>query len=644
MDKRQITLLGQRTDYYSCNTVIVGTGASGYAAAVRLYEMGQKDILILTEGIYMGTSRNTGSDKQTYYKLNLCGDTEDSIEEMAKTYFHGESMDGDIALCEAANSLRCFFYLCELGVPFPFNTYGEYAGYKTDHDPGARATSVGPLTSKVMTECLQKRAEQYPIGMLNGAQVVSVLRDEEKCLGLLALEINTGKWILINAVNVVYATGGPAGIYQDSVYPASQSGGTGAALLAGVKGKNLTEWQYGLASIRFRWNVSGSYQQVLPRYVSTKQDGSDPREFLGAGFSDVTAMLEAQFLKGFQWPFDPRKTGKDGSSRIDLLVYREIAEKGRRVWMDFRENPSGLAVTGADAFGALGPQAREYLKNCDCLLPAPIDRLKRMNPGAAALYRANGIDLEREMLEVAVCAQHNNGGLSGDLWWESELRHFFPVGEVNGSHGVYRPGGSALNAGQVGALRAAVRITRDYADPPPPMNRFLSVVSPQAEQAFSKAAKWQRKEGIPPEALRRSLGSLMSRNCAHIRSADKAREAVEEIARLRRQLEEETAVQEPKQLAQAFRAEDLLITAHTLAQCILAYIRHGGGSRGSYLIQGAGLDEGRHAGEILEAQWRDGKLVTSWRPVRPIPRRDQWFETVWREFREAGQTARLRHL
>ena len=46
--------------------------------------------------------------------------------------------------------------LVELGVPFPTNEYGEYAGYKTDHDNTLRATSVGPLTSKVMTEKLEK--------------------------------------------------------------------------------------------------------------------------------------------------------------------------------------------------------------------------------------------------------------------------------------------------------------------------------------------------------------------------------------------------------------------------------------------------------------------------------------------------------
>ncbi|HOS38496.1 MAG TPA: hypothetical protein PLG31_02085, partial [Spirochaetota bacterium] len=54
--------------------------------------------------------------------------------------------------------------------------------------------------------------------------------------------------------------------------------------------------------------------------------------------------------------------------------------------------------------------------------------------------------------------QHVNGGLCGDIWWESNVRNLFPVGEANGSHGVYRPGGAALNAGQVGGLRAAQMI------------------------------------------------------------------------------------------------------------------------------------------------------------------------------------------
>ena len=108
----------------------------------------------------MGTSRNTGSDKQTYYKLSLCGDEPDSISKMAEDLFAGEGVNGDTALAEAAGSVRSFLKLADLGVPFPTNRYGEYVGYQTDHALNKRATSAGPLTSKYMTEALEKSVRQ----------------------------------------------------------------------------------------------------------------------------------------------------------------------------------------------------------------------------------------------------------------------------------------------------------------------------------------------------------------------------------------------------------------------------------------------------------------------------------------------------
>ena len=102
-----------------CNTAIVGTGAAGYNAADRLWQYGQQDILLVTERRIAGTSRNTGSDKQTYYKLTLSGGDPDSVREMAETLFSGQCVDGDIALCEAALSTQGFLKLVELGVPSP---------------------------------------------------------------------------------------------------------------------------------------------------------------------------------------------------------------------------------------------------------------------------------------------------------------------------------------------------------------------------------------------------------------------------------------------------------------------------------------------------------------------------------------------
>ena len=262
------------------DTLVVGSGAAGYNAANRILQDGRKSVALLTEGVLCGTSRNTGSDKQTYYKLGLGGDSPDSVRRMAEDLFSYGSVDGDNALCEAALSARSFLHLCELGVPFPVNRYGEYVGYKTDHDPFERATSAGPLTSKFMTEALQREAAALGLTVYDELMAVEILQHENAVCGVLALEKKSGEFVAFRTAHVVLATGGPAGIYADSVYPTSQMGSTGLALRAGVPVQNMTEWQYGLASLAPRWNVSGTYMQVLPRFVSMDKDGVE-HEFLG---------------------------------------------------------------------------------------------------------------------------------------------------------------------------------------------------------------------------------------------------------------------------------------------------------------------------------------------------------------------------
>lgn len=642
--------------FHCFNTIVVGSGAAGLNAALRLHDFGQKDVAIITEGLQKGTSRNTGSDKQTYYKLNLADDTQDSVQDLAETLFAGGAMDGDLALVEASLSARSFYNLVEIGVPFPHNRWGEYVGYKTDHDPLARATSAGPLTSRFMVEKLLEQVQAREIEILENYQVMVILTDEKrkKAVGLLALNLGqladpTERLVAISCTNIIYATGGPAGIYSRSVYPTSQVGATGIALEAGVWGKNLTESQYGIASLDFRWNLSGTYQQVLPRYISTEEDGSDAREFLNAYFPNPTAMLRAIFLKGYQWPFDPRKIADYGSSLIDLLVYHETAVKGRRVYLDYRSNPTWR---GADLnFAWLESESRDYLENSDALFGTPIDRLAKMNPLAIKLYQDNGIDLHHELLEIAVCAQHNNGGLKGNLWWESNLKHFFPVGEVNGSHGIYRPGGSALNSGQVGGLRAAQFIAQSYKERPLTRDELVAVTKKTIREKQDLVTGLIQGIGgrSTVQEMRDQIGSLLDQSGAHIRSLNVVRKAIDTIRAMRSGFLEQTTLASVEELPRALQNYDLLITAETYLFAIKDYIDRGGKSRGSFLVyDSAGelplqmlpeqfrysLAGSLLADEIQLVRFQAGDLKSKWRPVRPIPQRDNWFETVWSQFRQ----------
>lgn len=658
-----ITVAGLDLPVYSFNTVVVGTGCAGYNAADTLFSLGREDVAMVTEGVNMGTSRNTGSDKQTYYKLTLSGSEPDSVRSMAETLFSGGSMHGDIALVEAAMSARGFFKLVSLGVPFPHNGFGEYVGYKTDHDPRQRATSCGPLTSRLMTEHLQKSVEQKGIPVFDGFRVVAILTEGEpkRAVGLVALDTSsfdetTFGLTVFNCTNIVYAVGGPSGIYRSSVYPGSQTCATGIALEAGARGINLTESQYGIASTKFRWNLSGTYQQVIPTYISTDRDGGGAREFLGDYFETPGDMMNATFLKGYQWPFDPRKLHKGGSSIVDMAVFTETRVKGRRVFLDFRVNPAEGGDEKGLRIGLLNDVTREYLEKSHALLDTPLNRLLKMNPLAYRLYLDNGIDLKNERLEIDVCAQHNNGGLAGNFWWESNLKHFFPVGEVNGTFGVYRPGGSALNSTQTGSTRAAQFIAARYGEEPLDIGSLAKAAEPAMEKVIGLAKTFRENAGragaSEPLALRERFQRRMDACGAMIRPADPVRKAIGECRSDLESLASETGAGDARQMAAAFINRDILLTQLAYLSAIDEYIRRGGKSRGSYLICGeeglaadagvcaAGgvpveLDEGAFSDRVCETALDAGTMQCSfeWKPVRPIPSNyDDWFENVYNAY------------
>ena len=620
---------------YTYDVVVVGSGAAGYSAACRLAADGRRSVCIVTERIGCGTSRNTGSDKQTYYKLGLGGSAPDSVRQMAADLFAGGAVDGDNALCEAALSARCFFHLCELGVPFPCSRYGEYVGYKTDHDPYARATSAGPLTSKFMTEALERRAGELHVPIYDGLLAIELLTDADGIYGLICLERASGALVRFCAPHVILATGGPAGIYADSVYPACHNGSSGLALGAGARMQNLTEWQYGLASVAPRWNVSGTYMQVLPRMISVGEDGE--REFLLDYFGDAYAALSALFLKGYQWPFDCRRV-QAGSSVIDLLVYRETVLRGRRVYLDYTRNPFGLDELD---FSRLDGEAEAYLRAAGACFGRPIERLARMNRPAIDLYLSKGVDLSCAPLEIALCAQHNNGGIAVDAHWQTSVAGLYAIGECAGTHGIARPGGSALNAGQVGALRAAGHVPAS-GRVPLSAEEFLRLSASKLQEAadFCRRAAGDVDAEQAREAARRRMSA-----CA---GAIRSRRALEGLL-------SETAADLERMAcffgtAEArYRLRDVLRTQLAVVTAMLDYAEQVGVSRGSALYTDpegelrAGLEESfrltvgdRPAARELvqEIVFAGGACRAEWRPVRPLPADDDVFEVVWRDYRE----------
>lgn len=597
------------------DNVIVGSGCAAYNAADILAGAG-KETAVVTEGKNIGTSRNAGSDKQTYYKLSVSGNTADSVYAMAEKLFSGGCADGDVAFCEAAGSIECFFKLVSLGVKFPRNEYGEYVGYRTDHDDSVRATSAGPYTSRDMTAALEKSALLKGAKLFDGFTVIKIVVSFGRATGVIAVERSSDDDLglcFFGCNHLIIATGGPGELYEDTVYPFAQSGACGLLIDAGVHMCNLAEWQYGLSSVKFRWNVSGSYQQVIPRYISVK-DGKQ-REFL-SDYTDKN-VFDLIFLKGYQWPFDAAKA--EDSSLIDIAVYSE-KQKGARVYLDYTANPEGFS------FDKIGKEARDYLLDCGVTGDTPYKRLIELNPAAAELFKEHGTDLGKEPLEIAVSAQHHNGGADVDVNYRTCVDALYVVGEAAGTLGVTRPGGSALNACMVGSLRAARHILargEEFND----TDKMLR----QAESEAEKIRDFVKKsDGVSSLQREKSfLRLLMSASFSFLRGEEKMRGGLKKVEEKLRDFSLNNKCGR-NEVAELFKNYYALVAARAVCLSMLICASDSG-SRGGALV----TSDGKVRPEDLS--FRGKKLIYSsggifYRNVRSLPRPDETFERVWNDF------------
>ena len=653
---RQITVKGIAVPCSNYHTLVLGSGAASLAAAVRLRRGGLEDLCIVTDNLLNGTSRNTGSDKQTYYKLSDASDIPDSPYRMAQSLALGGAMHGDIALIEAIGSTSAFYNLTSMGVPFPHNRWGGYTGYKTDHDDSQRGVSLGPYTSKLMVEYLEKECRILDIPILDRHDCVRLIKTDNRISGVVVLDkapLTSGGKPQVKVLfceNMIFGLGGPGGMFAASAYPPHHTGGIGLALEIGAEAVNLTESQFGIASVKFRWNLSGSYQQVIPDYYSVDPATGEKFSFLNDYFPDMRTLSEAVFLKGYQWPFDPEKVRNWGSSLLDILVNREIERKGRKVFIDFRHNPTGDSRIGDFNPDDMGEESLYYWRQSGLDGSTPYLRLKQLNPKAVELYREHNIDLAQEPLEIAVCAQHNNGGLAGNIWWEStNIAHFFPVGEVNGSHGVARPGGTALNSGQVGALRASQKILHRYTD--------LTLDTTAAEDSAKKAVRGILESietllcscdpHVDAAEYRKELQQRMTASASLLRDKTLLRTVVGEA---RNQLRKFSLVRVgPERLSLALKLRHLAFAQYMYLVSIFDYVNAGGGSRGSYIVQswdGVSVhplldgeflmkpDDPALREKVQVLRWDDktGDVEIDWQGIRQIPSEKSWFETVWSRF------------
>ncbi len=653
--KDAIAARGFSIPLHRAEALVLGSGAAGLRAAVEMKRR-DVDVVVATQSAFGGTSACSGSDKQTLHTANGSGRGDD-FRAMAEALGAGGAMDEDTAYIEAVGSPRALSSLQFMGLPIPQDRLGGVLRYQTDHDEVGRATSCGPRTSRLMVQVLAREAARLNVPVFNQTTGVRLLVDSEprvRCVGAVAMSPrrrtadNPLGLLVFLSGSVVIATGGPGELYRDSVYPRQCFGSLGLALEACLEAVNLTESQFGIGTSRdgFPWNLSGTYVQAIP-YIFSRDARGHERNFLTDYYRTTQELASNVFRKGYQWPFHATRMLGFGSSLVDLAIVKET-RAGRRVFMDFNRNP--LPVPGDVEFdlGRLDPDVRAYLGNAGAVLEKPLDRLRKMNPLSIELYKRYKYDITSNPLEFAVNNQHMNGGLAVDGWGATSLEGCYAVGEAAGTHGVTRPGGAALNAGQVFGTRCAEHVAarRD--------GRLERGLAPGLiDEAVGRILDVLNADsGLTVKSICKDVQDRMSDHAGVLCNGGDVKAALNAAHALNESIRQQgIAWSGAPQALRALQWRQTALLSEAVLTSLAFYISRGGGSRGARAIcapEGDRVPEARvgaledvrfvseraeDRSEQIHVRFDGGAFVCDARPIRRRDRDDKpFFERDWRAF------------
>jgi succinate dehydrogenase / fumarate reductase, flavoprotein subunit len=652
--KEFVAACGYSLPVHRAEALVLGSGAAGLRAAVELKRR-NVDVAVASQSAFGGTSACSGSDKQTLHTANTAGRGDD-FRALADALGAGGAMDEDIAYVEAVGSARALASLQFMGLPIPQDRLGGVLRYQTDHDEVGRATSCGPRTSRLMVQVLTREAIRLDIPIFNHTTAVRLLvapEPEPLAIGALVMapkrrsKDNPFGFAVFLAGAVVVATGGPGELYRDSVYPRHCFGALGLALEAGIEAVNLTESQFGIGTPRdnFPWNLSGTYVQCMP-YIFSRDARGNERNFLADYYRTTRELASNIFRKGYQWPFHATRMLDFGSSLLDLAVARET-QAGRKVFMDFNRNPLPVPGDAEFSLDRLDDDVRSYLANGGALLETPLDRLRTMNPLSIELYKRYKYDITRDPLEFAILNQHMNGGLAVDAFGRTNLAGCYAVGEAAGTHGVTRPGGAALNAGQVFGTRCAEHIAAgrkpDLAIEPEPV----------VEEAVAGLVDVLRTDSaLKASAIRKEVQDRMSDHAGILCNAKDVSAAAEAAHALNEQIRQQGITFDgANEALRALQWRQIAIASEAVLTALAFYLERGGGSRGARTVcashgdrtpeaRSGPLDDvrfvserDRDRAEQIHVRYDAGAFVCETRPIRRRDRDDKpFFERDWPAF------------
>jgi succinate dehydrogenase / fumarate reductase flavoprotein subunit len=502
---------------FEADVVVIGTGGAGLRAAIELHDQG-RSVLVL--------GKRPKADAHTVLAAGginaalACMDAEDTWQlHAADTLKEGRFLGDPRAvelLCREAP--RAIEELVGWGVPFAREADGRLSQRYFGAHRYRRTCFVGDYTGPEIIAGLVREVDRRGITILERVYVADLLSNAGRVNGVLGFELATGREVVVHAGAVLLAAGGHIHIYRRSSSRRRENTGDGMALAfkAGAALADMELVQFHPSGMVWPEALEGTLVTEAVRGEGGRLLNRDGERFMTR--------------------YDAERMELSTRDRVALANYSEIAA-GRGtphggVWLDVSHLPASIIY----------------------------ERLPRM----VEQFRAVGVDITREAMEIAPTAHYSMGGIRVEPdTHATSVAGLYAAGEVAaGVHGANRLGGNSLAEilvfGRIAAQHAGEYVARHAAQ---------ALDERQLAERRNALARLADQDGARHKALIAELQEAMWQGCGVVRSEAGLQATLSRLNEVR--LRAEIAAPGQPDLAATLDLRSMLLTAEATVRAAL---------------------------------------------------------------------------
>jgi L-aspartate oxidase len=459
-----------------CDCIVIGSGIAGLSTAMRLAK--NNNINVIT--------KSSLSDSTTWYAQ---GGIAAAIKkpDFWKNHYEDTITAGQ-GLCDrkaveilVKTAPKMIEDLIEIGTNFDISEGEISLTTEGGHSYPRILHAGGDATGEELEKKLVSHSKGLKqINFFPEYFVLDILVYKNKCIGILGMDINTGKIEIHPASNIVIASGGIGQIYDLSTNPPISTGdGIAMAYRAGTSIMDI------------------EFVQFHPTVFKTK----DSKLFL------ISEALrgEGAYLRDCHG-----NRFMVGKHPMAELAPRDIVVKEMIRVMD----NSGCNYVYLDA------------------THIPESHLKIRFPNIISKLRENGLDLKKDLIKVSPAEHYLNGGIKTDYKGKTNIEGLYCSGEAaaTGAHGANRLASNSLMEGLVYGWKIYKDIEKKLEQKnPEDENKAIECINKLLDEAKikkSKAGKFNDNK-LDIKTFISGLKNIMTKKVGILRDAQSLKEAGE---------------------------------------------------------------------------------------------------------------------